>query len=251
MLLALEIGNSTVAAGVFCGERLSRVWHAPTHEGVPARILHGWLDELAEPPGRGVLAGVVPAAVESWRQACARVLPTMVIGSLEVGLGTVGHPAPERIGVDRLLAARAAVERAGAPVIVVDCGTATTVDAVDAAGRFAGGAIMAGPALQRDALAGRTALLPAAELALPAAALGRDTASCLQSGLVLGHAEAVAGLARRMAAELGAPAAPVVGTGGGSELLAAAAPGLFAWRDPALVLRGLRLAAHTAREVGT
>jgi hypothetical protein len=105
---------------------------------------------------------------------------------------------PDLTGPDRLLAGWAAARLHGRPVIIVDLGTATTVDAVDADGFFLGGAILPGLALGAHALAEGTARLPRVELELPSEAIGVDTATALQSGIVLGHLGAVRELAVRM-----------------------------------------------------
>jgi type III pantothenate kinase len=153
----------------------------------------------------------------------------------------VHYDPPASLGVDRLLAAIGAADRHGMPVLIADCGTATTLDAVDPDGAFVGGAILCGLATQRDALAERTALLPPVELEPPPAVLGQNTAACLQVGLVLGHAGAIAWLSKRMRMALAAPWAPLIGTGGLAPVLAEAVPDLFSAVEPDLVLDGLRL----------
>ena len=118
---------------------------------------------------------------------------------------------------DRLLAAWTARELFGAPVIVVDIGTATTIDVVDDEGAFAGGAIMPGPELAIRSLARDTALLPRVAARVPDRAIGRDTVEAIQSGVVLGHLAAIQDLVSRMTDELGGDTPPtVVLTGGGA-----------------------------------
>lgn len=163
---------------------------------------------------------------------------------------------PDRTGPDRLLAAWAAAQVYGTPVIVVDLGTATTVDAVDADGFFLGGAIAPGLELAADALADHTARLPRIEVALPDEAIGTDTAGAIASGVVIGHIGTVRELAQRMHRRIASRDArtKVVITGGHS----AASWAETAWRtpagdrlpaiadtlDPDLVLRGLGLLAE-------
>jgi type III pantothenate kinase len=146
--------------------------------------------------------------------------------------------APDLVGADRLLGAWAAVALVGAPCIVVDVGTATTVDVVDADGAFAGGAILPGPVLGMRSLARGTALLPPVPLELPEHAIGRETVGAIASGVILGHREAIGGLVRLMTNESGAARRPtVVLTGGDAHVL-----GSPDWADriePQLLLRGL------------
>jgi len=242
MILAVDIGNSTVVAGLFGRTAPDRL-HWPTATTEPATAVA----ELARrlPPLEAVaVASVVPGLTIRWRAALSDAFGNVLQAGVELPLPLrVDYGTPETLGVDRVLSAAAAVERHGAPVIVAGCGTATTLDLVDAAGVFRGGAILCGLALQRDALAHGTAQLPAVELTAPDHAVGGSTVECLQSGLVYGHAAAIAGLAARQRAELGLAAAPLIGTGGLSGLLAAAAPELFDAVWPELVLEGLALAA--------
>jgi len=155
---------------------------------------------------------------------------------------SVDHP--EQVGVDRLLAALAAWGDGGGPVIVIDVGTAVTVDTVDAAGRFLGGSILPGPSLAARALRQGTASLPEVDLAAapPAGAIGRDTESAIRAGLVLGAAGAVERLVAEQRRALGGQAT-VVATGGGLDLLRGAL-GCIDDVRPDLVLEGLVTAWH-------
>ena len=127
---------------------------------------------------------------------------------------------PATLGPDRLSNALAARAIVGSPVLAVDCGTATTFTLVDEQGRLAGGAISIGLVTARDALAARTARLPAVDLAIPPAQPATDTLGALQVGLVHGHA----GLIRHLC-DLLAPGVPVVMTGGSAALLSPLVPG--------------------------
>lgn len=243
MLLALDIGNTNVTAGCFDGAGLLWRQRAATAEP-PDRALTVWFAG-AEAPARAVVAGVVPAAADAWQAALEqRGWAVDRLRAADAALLPVDYDPPASLGIDRWLAALAARERFGVPVIVVDAGTATTIDAIDAAGTFRGGAILIGLELAREALAAGTALLPAVPLEVPRRAAGRTTIEALQSGLVLGHAAGVAGLVRRLRDELDLGAAPVIGTGGRVGLLAAAESNLLAHIEPDLVLWGLALAAE-------
>jgi type III pantothenate kinase len=237
MLLAIEIGNTSVAAATFDGARLVALWRGGTHAA--SEPFADWLPTDIDAVA---LAGVVPDVVARWERAVgARLdLEALVVGR-DCAPPMPTHYAPGQLGIDRLLAATAAAEQFGKPVLVADCGTCTTLDAVSPDGTFMGGAILCGLETARDALAERAALLPSVPLEAPCEAIGRSTVACLQAGLVLGHCGAIAWLARRMRHELAAPWAPLIGTGGLADRIEAASPGLFAHLEPHLVLHGLRL----------
>jgi type III pantothenate kinase len=165
--------------------------------------------------------------------------------------GTVPLPVrverPGDVGPDRLVNAYAAARLHGTPAVVVDCGTATTLDAVDHTGAFIGGAIAPGMGLGLDALAARTARLPRVEPRLPDGPIGRDTAAAIRVGTVLGHRVMIEGLVERLRRELaaGAGIAPadvqVVLTGGLAALPWAQTVEGVDLVDPDLTLRGLVL----------
>lgn len=250
MFLAITVGNSSIALGSFHHGELTAVQRAPASpDNGPGEQLGGWLDRLSEAPETVLLAGVVPDLVTAWEAHVRQrwSVPVAVARrDFAVPLEVLYEP-PEACGVDRLLAALAARERYGAPVLVADLGTATTLNVVGSNGAYLGGAILAGLGLMRDALATRTALLPTIDPVAPATIIGRSTNECLQVGLVAGHAAALAGLARQMRLELNAPDAPLIATGGWSQRVADAAPGLFTAVEPELVLYGLAICHEGVR----
>jgi type III pantothenate kinase len=146
---------------------------------------------------------------------------------------------PQELGADRLCNAVAAFAEHGGPCVVVDFGTATTWEVVSAKGEFLGGVIAPGLEISAEALFARAAKLPRIELVPPARVIGKGTIDSMQTGLVLGQADLVAGVTRRVLAELGARGA-VVATGGLAPVLAPYA-GVFTAVDLDLTLKGLRL----------
>jgi type III pantothenate kinase len=175
-------------------------------------------------------------------------VPCLVASHATIPLGSC-VARPSEVGADRLVNAFATGRIHGAPAIVVDLGTATTFDAIDAAGAYLGGAIAAGVELGVEALAARTAKLPRIELRTPERAIGRDTVEAMQAGAVLGHLALVGGLLERLRQELAAscglePAnVTAVATGGYSAApWAASMPGIDVF-DRDLTLRGLALLA--------
>ncbi len=185
MILAVDIGNSTVAARLFGGQP-SQACTWPTHGTVAWDAVMDFGRQLLDGGITAALSSVVPSETERWRQALAARCGTVLQAGVELPLPLdVDYDTPESLGVDRVLSAAAAAARCGAPVIVAGCGTATTLDVVDARRTFRGGAILCGLSLQRDALARWAEQLPVVPLEPPERAVGRNTVGCLQSGLLL------------------------------------------------------------------
>jgi type III pantothenate kinase len=172
--------------------------------------------------------------------------PRVLSSASSLGL-KVGYRRPGRLGADRIagaLGARAAFP--GRNVIVVDCGTATTLTALSGDGVLLGGAILPGIGLWPEMLAARTAQLPRVAPRRPASALGRSTEEGLRSGFFHGHAGAIRELVRQIRKEaFGRANAVVIGTGGHAPRFAR--EGLFTTLAPALVLHGLFAYARSER----
>ncbi len=267
MILAVDIGNSAIKAAIVDGSHVHRVGRLDTSvaggddltDGL--RVLMGATDEA---PGAIVAVSVVDRWTERLEWAAERLdLPLTVVAASHIPISTA-LVRPDQTGPDRLVAAWAAASIHGAPVIVVDLGTATTVDAVDADGFFLGGAILPGLGLAAVAVSEGTARLPRVDLELPSETIGVDTLSALRSGIVIGHVGAVRELAARMHLRMAAgnaPATRVIVTGGYANAdwataawQTAAGPSLPAIADELdseLVLRGLGLLAqHMASRPG-
>lgn len=249
MLLAIDVGNTQSTLGLFDdGGTLVRGWRMSTDATDTSDMLHSRLWgffmkdglELGCVTDAGV-ASVVPALERSWRRCLGQHLghePLVVSAGEGYGM-EVAMPNPRQVGADRIANAIAARATYGAPVIVVDFGTATNIDVVDAAGRYRGGAISPGLMLSAGALFSRAAKLASIPIEVPPAALGDTTERAMQSGLVIGAAAQAEGLVARIQAELGGPRATVVGTGGLARTVAQATD-LFDAIDPDLTLRGIR-----------
>lgn len=255
VLLAIGIGNTTVGLGAFDGARLVRSWrlgadHQRTADEVGLLVVACLRSAALDSADVTAVAlgSVVPALERLYAEASAQYLARQAwVVTHDDDLGIANRtPAPEQVGIDRLLAAAAAYARYGGPLVVVDFGTATTVNAISAHGEFLGGAIAPGLATAHDALVARAAKLPPIPLALPDHAIGRTTPEAMQSGLVLGYVGLVEGLIRRVQEELGP--APVVATGGLAATMARAAP-LIGHVEPHLTLHGICL-AHERRRAG-
>ncbi len=209
MLLAVDIGNSNITVGSFRNGSLVAVRRAATPRGGTADELELLVEGLLRLDDAAfadvsaiVAASVVPAVSSALEAVAARRERPLVLAAA----GTVPLPIrvdrPGEVGADRLVNALAAARLYGTPAVVVDLGTATTFDCVAGDGAFVGGAIAPGIELGLEVLATRTAKLPRVELRSPDRAIGRDTASAIQSGAVLGYQFLVTGLLARIRREL-------------------------------------------------
>jgi type III pantothenate kinase len=256
MLLCLDIGNSQIHGGVFDGGwRLQ--FRKTTHPlgssdefGVffAAVLRENGLDPRAV--HRVAICSVVPQALHPVRSACVKYFkcdPFVLQAGVKTGL-KVKYRNPHEVGADRIAGAiGAALLRPASNVIVADCGTATTLDVVTAAGDYLGGAILPGVGISVDTLAGRTAKLPSVEIARPTTALGRSTIESIQSGVYFGHAGAIRRLVDELRREVfGAASVVVIGTGGFARLLESER--LFDEVVPELVLLGLKQAEEWNRD---
>ena len=153
------------------------------------------------------------------------------------------YEQPSEVGADRIVNSVAAYEcwgrGTGRPMIVVDFGTATTLDAISAKGEYLGGAICPGVQISADALFQRAARLPRIDVRKPSRIVGRTTVGAMEAGLFYGYVGMVEGLARRMSEELGGDVL-CVATGGLADVIAAEVP-LITHVDPDLTLRGLKI----------
>jgi type III pantothenate kinase len=244
MRLAVDIGNTQTVIGAYRGRSLQHCWRISTDVSRTADeyriLLGGLLSKVDLPLQSAALSSVVPTAVSALRP----VLSELTSGSVVVvgpGVRTglqIRIDNPREVGADRVVNAIGAVERYGAPVLVVDFGTATTVDVIDEAGAYCGGAIAPGMQVAGDALASAASALRRVELAAPRQATGRNTTEAVQSGLVFGWAGLVDGLVRRICTEQGLSSLPVVATGGLAQLIGPVCETVTHIEDE-LTLRGL------------
>jgi type III pantothenate kinase len=244
MLLAIDAGNTQTVFGLFDGDSLAdrfRVGTDPAHTGDELAVLLRSLVDLETVAGI-VLCSSVPQLVHEYEGFADRWagVELLVLGP---GVATgmpIRYDDPREVGPDRIANAVAARDRHGAPAVVVDFGTSTNFDVVSAAGEFAGGVLAPGVEISMDALFARAARLPRVPFVAPERVISQTTVAALQSGLVYGFAGQVDAIVERIRRELDAPGAPVVATGGLSELIAPHSRSITAV-DPELTLHGLRL----------
>lgn len=244
-LLALDVENRFTRIGLFEGARLERVSTVST-VGRTADEFHFLMKSLLGDAviDRAILGCVVPgltgplrAALERWAESI------MVVGpGIKTGLA-LAVDSPREVGADRVVGAVGAVDRFGAPVVVVDFRTATTIDVVDATGVFRGGAIAAGIEVAAEALATSAAALRHVDIVAPGRAVGKNTVEAIQAGIVLGAAAMVDGLIARIEEEMDLAGVPVVATGTHAATIAGASRRID-HVDEQLTLVGLRLVAE-------
>jgi type III pantothenate kinase len=242
-LLAIDVGNTQTALGLFEQAELTRHWRLATEAhrtGDELGILLGGLVDLHSVDGI-TLSSTVPALVRAYEElADGAGVALLVLGpGVRTGI-PVAYDNPHEVGPDRIANAVAARERYGAPCIVVDFGTSTNFDVVSAAGEYVGGVLAPGIEISMDALFERAARLVKVDFAAPPTPIGRTTATALQSGLVYGFAGQVDGIVGHIREELGDGTAQVVATGGLASLIAPHAKTIDKV-DPFLTLEGLRL----------
>jgi type III pantothenate kinase len=248
VLLAVDIGNTNIAFGVYDSRRLVQTFRAETARSRTADeygVLLGQMLALRGMDAKGISAAIVASVVppltdvmvDAIRHAFARD-PVVVGPGLKTGIA-VKYESPRAVGADRIVNAVAAFERFHSGVIVVDFGTATTFDCISPKAEYLGGVIVPGVQVSLDGLLARAAKLSRIEIAAPPRIVGRNTTHSLQSGIVHGYAALVDGLVDKLIAELGFECR-VIGTGGLARLIAEHAKALDEL-DEHLTLEGLRI----------
>ena len=242
MLLLFDIGNTNTHVGLANGRRVVGQTDIPTagwFDGAAERLVRKFAGR-ARPEG-SALCSVVPRATPLVRKFTAEFgAPALELTPKTLyGVG-LEYPHPDTIGPDRLANAVAARHHFGAPVVVVDFGTAVTFDVVNRAGNYAGGIIAPGLAAMTDYLHEKTALLPRIRIREIKTGIGKSTEEAMLVGAVHGYRGLIRGLIAELKRELKVTRLPVVATGGYARLLASKLPEITAV-DPLLTLEGLRL----------
>lgn len=249
MFLALDIGNTNITVGVFVEKELVAQWRLSTQRDRTSDDLAVFLStafKLRDIRFTDIHGIAISSVVPSLTPAAARMareylkLEPLVLGP-DTDTGVVNdYDSPRDVGADRLVNALAAWKKYGTAALIVDFGTATTVDTITSAGHYLGGAIAPGLQISNDALFAAAARLPRVELKAPTQAVGRNTAASLQSGIVFGYAGLVKELIARSLPELPDENVAVLATGGLAELIAPHVPAIQ-HIEPHLTLEGLRL----------
>jgi len=273
VFLLVDIGNTCMVFGLYRGDTLMEHWQLSSERNMTADelalklrglIANQWgqvlnrapsgspsdpctIRDLTPPCLAGILAAsVVPHMDDVLKEACNRVFDVVpeFVGSSEVKTGmAVDYKNPREVGADRIANAVAARDAFGSPVIVMDCGTATTFDIVSPEGHYAGGLILPGAELALTALCRRAARLPEVSFGKTDTLIGRDTVGSMQAGSYWGTVEALSGAIRRLHALPDYENAPVIATGGQAPPIIEDVAGITEHR-PRLTLEGLLLLAE-------
>ncbi len=248
MLLAIDVGNTQTHVGAFRGEELAEHWRFQTRAGATGDELAERLSGLMELRAVGfsdlegiVVSSVVPPLGNEYRQLAERYLE---VDCLLVGPGVKTGMAieidnPTEVGADRLVNAIAAYDQIGDVCVGVDFGTGINFDAVSADGAYLGGAIAPGVEISLTALTERAARISRIDLDGPKAAIGTNSRTAIQSGVLFGFAGLVDGLGRRINAELGGNA-KFIATGGLASVIVPYTETITEI-DELLTLKGLRI----------
>jgi type III pantothenate kinase len=228
MLLAVDIGNTNITVGMFDNDKLRATWRISTgvhrmpdeyavmllnllrHQGVDAASIN-----------EGAISCVVPPLITTFNELFKKyfdIQPLAVGPGVKTGI-RIRMDNPREVGGDRIANAAGALSLYKGPIIVVALGTATCFDTVSKEGDYIGGAVAPGIAIAAEALFTRTAALPRVELVRPRKAIGTNTQTAMQSGIVFGYAGLIDGIVTRIQEELGEKAT-VVATGGYASIIA-------------------------------
>ena len=227
MFLAVDIGNTHTTFGLMREGKVERECRLTTQRNATAdeievmlRFLRG-IEEVPKAEWRGsALCSVVPSVNRAMQTAVRRVTgtePLVLDSGMDLGL-RIGIDNPREVGMDRLANAVAGKKLHGAPLVIIDYGTATTMDIVSREGDYIGGVIMAGIEATADALYIRTSKLPQIEIQRPDSAIGRSTVGAMMSGIYFGSVDAAEGMIGRIEAQLGYEM-KVIATGGIARLI--------------------------------
>lgn len=255
MLLAIDVGNTNITVGVFKEENIVATFRVTTkiprtsdEYGIILRDMvemrgYSYLDIEA-----AIIASVVPDVMHSLSSSIMKyfhVTPTIVGPGVKTGI-RVATENPRQIGPDRIVDAVAAYELYGGPVIVVDFGTATTYDLVNAEGAFIAGVTSPGIRTAADALTGQAAMLPAIEIRKPPKILAQETISSMQAGIVYGYIGQTEYIIKKMKEESGFSDIKVVATGGLGSIIVKETDVIDVY-DSKLTMRGLWLISEKNR----
>ena len=251
MLIAIDVGNTHTIIGLYEKTELRASWRL---QSLTERTVDEYALEIltllknagyeVENIKQVIMSCVVPALARVFSKFCRKyfsLTPLIVGPGTKTGMRII-YDDPRSVGADRIVNAVAAKELRGAPVVVVDFGTATTFDVVNAAGDYEGGVIAPGVLISAQALFERAAMLPNIELTRPSAIVGKNTRDSMLSGIVFGYASLVDGLLERIENDLDRKI-PVLATGGLARVIAEESTRIDEVVGD-LTLRGLQLIAE-------
>ena len=248
MILAIDIGNTNIVLGCIENDRIlfearmaTDLIKTSDQYCAELKTMLSLFEVAPENIDGSIISSVVPPVLNSFKTAIRKLTgcSALVVGpGIKTGLN-IRMDNPSEVGSDLIVAAVAAIAEYGAPLLLVDMGTATTITAIDESGAFVGGCICPGVKISMEALTGRTAQLPGISLDAPRCAIGKNTRDSMRSGIMLGAAAMLDGLLDRMEEELRAKVT-VVATGGISKFVLPLCRREMVY-DRSLMLKGLKL----------
>jgi type III pantothenate kinase len=228
MHLVIDVGNTNSVVGLFVDNELQYQWRISSHitrtEDEFWALISTFLNRaqlLAQDIERVTISSVVPNLTYIFKQMVSKYLnlePLIITASLRMDM-PIRYSDPQAVGADRLCNAVAGIRKYGTPLIILDFGTATTFDCIDAQGAYLGGVICPGIESAASVLHHKAAKLPKIELKFPAKVIGQTTEISMQSGIMHGTVEMVNGLVKMIKNELGQEAR-VIATGGLASVIA-------------------------------
>ena len=222
MILAIDVGNTNIVIGCIEGEKVRFVERVSTNLSkteleyvVEFKTLFDIYGIGIEDISGSIISSVVPPLNNILRSAMEKLLhskPLLVGPGLKTGLNIL-MDNPGQVGADLIVNAVAGLQYYGAPLIMIDMGTATTISVVDEKKNYIGGMIMPGVKVSLESLVNRTSQLPRISLEAPKKIIGKNTIECMKSGIIMGQAAQMDGMVERIWDEMGSKV-PVVATGG-------------------------------------
>lgn len=249
MTIVVDIGNTNICVAVFSSEdEISYIGNYPDNLFHTAREFADELKKICPYPGKAVVCSVVPALTNevcrALRTVCGEDNVTVIDSSFNDGLVIKGYDR-KKLGNDRVADMTAAKKLYGAPCVVFDMGTCTTVSVLDKEGAFVGGMIMPGLGLSINALSSGTALLPGIKPHAPNTLLGQDTVSCINNGVIFSQASAIEGICSRVEESFGEKVKAVV-TGGAAKFVLPVTRRNVIY-DEHLLIKGIKMMTDNAR----
>ena len=256
MLLAIDIGNTSIKMALFRGRKLVRSWRVATNKQAGLKQYSGLLKRLfaqqkvkVSDIEEIIICSVVPKISAVFKKTLPALFKKrpLVLGEDSIAPIKNLYSRPDQVGQDRLASAVAAYAKYGGPVVVVDFGTALTFDLISARGSYLGGVIVPGMQLALKALTESADLLPEVSLSRPGSLLGRDTATSIKSGIIYGYSFLVEMMLRKLQKKLGGQS-KVVATGGEAKLMLNFCRSVKRVEEN-LTLEGLALILHKGPQV--
>jgi type III pantothenate kinase len=248
MLLAIDIGNTNIVLGLYLNDKLITHWRLATQAertadeyGVIMTQLVGYAGYRADQIRAIVVSCVVPPMMTTTQELAEKFfkLEPLIVGpGIKTGMPIL-YESPKDVGADRIVNGIAAYEKYRDSCIIVDFGTATTIDLISKKGEYVGGAIAPGLSISLEALFQRASKLPRIEIVKPKDVIGRNTVNSIQAGIFYGYVGLVDGIVKRIQKEHNVRA-KVIATGGLAPLVASECNSIDEV-DEFLTLEGLRI----------